>query len=128
MSKVEVTHAALAISHSPRHARYADSPDPVARFGSRLPHRAAAATDLARCGAGQPGVVIPCAAPAGTEEVADVGVAPVGDRPRSEILFAHARGPEAARGGKGKLEPAHGCRRADLQRGGIGHGEAVQPV
>src|SRR5262245_3294968 len=126
VTKVEATNALITLSNSARYSRHADSSNPVSGLSPRLRHRATAAADFAGCSPGEPGIVVSGVAPSGGKGLAASRMAAVGNRTRSQILFAHAGGPEAACRGKGELEsPRRRCP-VDLQRRGVGHAKNSQ--
>src|SRR5678815_168697 len=93
VKKVEVLNAIRSLSHSPGHARHVDSASAVARSRPWLRHRATGSAGLTRNGTREPGFVVPSVASPRTKALAEIRMAAVGNRPRGQVLCAHASRP-----------------------------------
>src|SRR5260370_16250989 len=97
--------AVSAFPHPARHARHADSPNPLARTRPWVRHSATPGADLAFSGPGQPRLALSSPPPPAAEGLAARRVETVGDRPGGQVLLPHPPRPPPASGLDAYLGP-----------------------
>src|SRR5262245_34242693 len=90
------------------HARHADPESGVARAAARMGHCAAHPAVLAGRSAGESGVALSGAAPAGAPRLDRLGVGRLRQQPALEVLPVDARRPHRTRARTGRLGTVHG--------------------